>query len=39
MNRVRETFHTIELILSDLSIGIAANLGPGTIGIVAYEVA
>jgi DegV family protein with EDD domain len=39
MNRVRETFHTNELILSDLSIGIAANLGPGTIGIVAYEVA
>ena len=39
MNRVRETFQTNELILSDLSIGIAANLGPGTIGIVAYEVA
>jgi DegV family protein with EDD domain len=39
MNRVRQTFHTNELILSDLSIGIAANLGPGTIGIVAYEVA
>jgi DegV family protein with EDD domain len=39
INRVRETFQTNELILSDLSIGIAANLGPGTIGIVAYEVA
>lgn len=39
MNKVRETFHVNELILSDLSIGIAANLGPGTIGIVAYEVA
>lgn len=38
MNKVRETFHVNELILSDLSIGIAANLGPGTIGIVAYEV-
>lgn len=35
MNRVRQTFHTNELILPDLSIGIAANLGPGTIGIVA----
>jgi DegV family protein with EDD domain len=39
MNKVRDTFHINELILSDLSIGIAANLGPGTIGIIAYEVA
>jgi DegV family protein with EDD domain len=39
MQRVQETFHVNELILSDLSIGIAANLGPGTIGIVAYAVA
>ena len=38
MNKVRDTFHINELILSDLSIGIAANLGPGTIGIVAYKV-
>jgi DegV family protein with EDD domain len=39
MQKVRETFHINELILSDLSIGVAANLGPGTIGIVAYAVA
>jgi DegV family protein with EDD domain len=39
MQRVQATFHVNELILSDLSIGVAANLGPGTIGIVAYAVA
>jgi fatty acid kinase fatty acid binding subunit len=38
VNRVRETLHCQELILTDLSIGVAANLGPGTIGIVAYSV-
>jgi len=39
MQRAKETFHVNEMILSELSIGIAANLGPGTIGIVAYAVA
>jgi DegV family protein with EDD domain len=38
LRKVRETFQVNEVILSDLSIGIAANLGPGTIGIVAYTV-
>jgi DegV family protein with EDD domain len=38
MQRVRETLHCQELILTDLSIGVAANLGPGTVGIVAYIV-
>jgi DegV family protein with EDD domain len=38
LRKVRETFQVNELILTDLSIGIAANLGPGTIGIVAYAV-
>jgi DegV family protein with EDD domain len=38
MQKVRDTFHINELILTDLSIGIAANLGPGTIGIIAYPV-
>jgi len=38
LRKVRETFHVNEVILSDLSIGIAAKLGPGTIGIVAYTV-
>ena len=39
MERVKETLHVNELILSELSIGVAANLGPGTIGIIAYPVA
>jgi fatty acid kinase fatty acid binding subunit len=39
MQKIRDTFHVNELILSDLSIGVAANLGPGTIGIVAYALA
>ncbi len=37
--KVRETLNCESLIMTDLSIGIAANLGPGTIGIVAYPVA
>jgi DegV family protein with EDD domain len=36
MQKVNETLHVNEAIISDLSIGVAANLGPGTIGIVAY---
>ena len=32
----REKFCIKEMILTDLSISVAANLGPGTIGIVAY---
>jgi fatty acid-binding protein DegV len=39
MHKVNETLRVNEVIFSDLSIGIAANLGPGTIGIVAYAVA
>ena len=39
MQRAKVTFHVNEMIISELSIGIAANLGPGTIGIVAYAVA
>jgi DegV family protein with EDD domain len=38
MQKVSESFHVNEVILTDLSIGVAANLGPGTIGIVAYVV-
>lgn len=33
---VRKTFNCHEMIMTDLSIGVAANLGPGTVGIVAY---
>jgi DegV family protein with EDD domain len=36
MQKINETLHVNEAIISDLSIGVAANLGPGTIGIVAY---
>jgi DegV family protein with EDD domain len=36
MQKVKQTLHLNEAIISDLSIGVAANLGPGTIGIIAY---
>lgn len=39
MHKVKETLHVNEAIISDLSIGVAANLGPGTVGIIAYAVA
>lgn len=39
MQKVKQTLRVNEVILSDLSIGVAANLGPGTIGIIAYAVA
>jgi DegV family protein with EDD domain len=38
MQKVSETLHVNEMFVSELSIGIAANLGPGTMGIVAYAV-
>lgn len=34
--KVKESFTINELIVTDLSISVAANLGPGTVGIVAY---
>jgi DegV family protein with EDD domain len=34
--KVRRSFSFKDLITTDLSISVAANLGPGTIGIVAY---
>jgi DegV family protein with EDD domain len=37
LERVKERLNCKDTILTDLSIGIAANLGPGTIGIVAYQ--
>ncbi len=36
MERARQTFNTTDLFLTDLSISVAANLGPGTVGIVYY---
>jgi len=36
VEQVKTLFHTQEVILTDLSIAVAANLGPGTVGIVLY---
>jgi fatty acid-binding protein DegV len=36
MSQVEEIFNCHHLIMTDLSIGVAANLGPGTIGVIAY---
>jgi DegV family protein with EDD domain len=38
LEKVREIFNCKDLILTELSTGIAAHFGPGTIGIVAYPV-
>ncbi|NOZ00017.1 MAG: DegV family protein [Chloroflexi bacterium] len=35
---VRGQFNIKDLIMTDLSISVAANLGPGTVGLVAYPV-
>ncbi len=37
MERAREIFNFREIIMTDLSISVAANLGPGTVGLVAYS--
>jgi len=34
--RVRERFNLRDLIMTNLSISVAANLGPGTVGVVMY---
>jgi len=36
LKKVKESFTINELIVTDLSISVAANLGPGTVGIVAF---
>lgn len=38
MGMVRAKLNCKNLIMTDLSISVAANLGPGTVGIVAYPV-
>ncbi len=38
LNLVREKLKIEEYIVTDLSISVAANLGPGTVGIIAYPV-
>jgi DegV family protein with EDD domain len=39
VEKVRSVFYLKELVMSELSIPVAANLGPGTIGIAAYATA
>jgi DegV family protein with EDD domain len=36
LERAREVFNIQELIMTDLATSIAANLGPGTVGLVVY---
>jgi DegV family protein with EDD domain len=36
LEQVRSSLNCNELIMTDLSIAVAANLGPGAVGIVAY---
>ena len=36
--KVQKVMNTAEIIITDLSIGVAANLGPGTVGVVAYPI-
>ncbi len=38
LERARQLFNHQDLIMTELSIGIAANLGPGTVGMAAYPV-
>jgi DegV family protein with EDD domain len=38
LEQVRISLNCNELIMTDLSIAVAANLGPGAVGIVAYPV-
>jgi len=38
VEKARRLFNIHELIVTDLSIPVAAHLGPGTIGIIAYSV-
>lgn len=38
MTKTAEALNCKELVMTDLSISVAANLGPGTVGIVAYPV-
>lgn len=38
VDKVRDQLNCRELITTELSIGVAANLGPGTVGVIAYPV-
>ena len=36
MERVQSLFHCKDVVMTELSISVAANLGPGTVGLVVY---
>ena len=38
VEKIQTTLNCCETIVTDLSIGVAANLGPGTVGVVAYPI-
>lgn len=38
LTMAKDRFNVVDMILTDLSISVAANLGPGTVGIVAYPI-
>jgi DegV family protein with EDD domain len=38
VEKARQIFNIKEVVITDLSIPVAAHLGPGTIGIIAYSV-
>jgi fatty acid-binding protein DegV len=38
LERARKIFNFKQLILTELSIAVAANLGPGTVGLIVYPV-
>lgn len=39
LQKVKTKFNINEIVMTDLSISVAANLGPKTVGIIAYPVA
>jgi hypothetical protein len=39
MEGVKKLFNDRDLIMTGLSISVAAHLGPGTVGVVIYPVA
>ena len=36
VDKIQKAVNCCETVITELSIGVAANLGPGTVGIVAY---
>lgn len=38
LEQVRQRFNIKELIMTDLSVSLTANLGPGTVGLIVYPV-